>query len=63
MEKIPRLLLFDIDGTLTKSNHVKIGDYYGSSLLEALSSVFKQEIKRNGIHFAGKFTVYQATLS
>ena len=54
MTMIPRLLLFDIDGTLVKSDHKKVGKYFGSSLLEALSVAFQKEINRNGIHFAGE---------
>ena len=50
---IPRLLLFDIDGTLTISNHVKLGNFPTSSLLEALSITFKQSFGRNNVNFAG----------
>ena len=51
---VPRLLLFDIDGTLVVSRHKKFGNDYGSYLLEGLSIAFKQEIKRNGVIFSGK---------
>jgi len=53
IKSIPRLLLFDIDGTLTKSTHINLGNCPASSLLEALSIVFKQNFGRNGINFAG----------
>ena len=51
---IPRLLLFDIDGTLLVSHHKKVGNDHGSYLLEGLSIVFNQEIKRNGVVFSGE---------
>lgn len=53
-KKIPRLLLFDIDGTLVVSRHKQVGKDFGSYLLECLSVVFGQDIKRNGVEFAGK---------
>ena len=54
LKSIPRLLLFDIDGTLTKSKYIKTGNNHASPLLEALSIVFKQSFGRNNVNFAGK---------
>nr|XP_002130589.1 uncharacterized protein LOC100181103 [Ciona intestinalis] len=51
MSRIPRLLLFDIDGTLTTSAHT-VGKG-GSSLLKALSVAFDRNIERNGVVFSG----------
>nr|CAB3262632.1 uncharacterized protein LOC100181103 [Phallusia mammillata] len=47
--RIPRLLLFDIDGTLTHSAHKDAGN----PILNALSASFGQTITRNGIAFSG----------
>ena len=49
--KIPRLLLFDIDGTLTKSAYNKGAESY---ICKALSIEFGREVHRNGIIFDGK---------
>jgi len=48
--KIPRLLLFDIDGTLTKSAYSKGAESY---ICKALSLEFAREVHRNGIIFDG----------
>ncbi|CAK8694318.1 unnamed protein product [Clavelina lepadiformis] len=49
--KVPRLLLFDIDGTLATSRHAKTQG--GASLTTALSSAFEKPIERNGVVFSG----------
>ena len=59
---IPRLLLFDVDGTLTWSKHFYLGKGPGSSLLEALSIVFKRPFERNNVEFAGTMTLLQVDL-
>jgi len=51
MTKIPRLLLFDIDGTLTTSAHSNV--HGGDSLQKALSLAFGKNIERNGVIFSG----------
>lgn len=51
MAKIPRLLLFDIDGTLTQS-HYKDSEK-GHPMSQALSKVFAKDIRRQNIRFAG----------
>ena len=58
---VPRLLLFDIDGTLTKSKHIQLGNNtFASSLLEALAIVFKQKFEKNNVNFAGKvFQIFE----
>nr|XP_039249072.1 uncharacterized protein LOC120326790 [Styela clava] len=50
-DKIPRLLLFDIDGTLTKSHYKD--SVNGHPMARALSEAFGKSIKRNAISFAG----------
>lgn len=48
--KVPRLLLFDIDGTLTKSAYNKLGVSY---ICTALSFGFEREVKKNDVIFDG----------
>ena len=50
--KIPRLILFDIDGTLIYSNHAKPENV---PIVQATAQIYNNSnIKRNGVKFSGK---------
>ena len=44
-----RILLFDIDGTLTKSIYNKARN----PILDAMSSIYEKEITKKGVIFSG----------
>lgn len=51
LRSIPRLLLFDVDGTLMNSSHADSGF---SPLVDALSNAFNFQFNRRDVEFCGE---------